>query len=424
MADSAQFKKIKDIVLSDEARKVIVVSAPGKRFSGDNKITDLLFLIYSHVKYGVDPSAIFDMFSSRFCEISGTLHLKFDLNAELEAIRNSLSKDMSEDFLVSRGEYLTAKLMAENLGYEFVDSAEVIVFDYNGKINYARSGEKLIEKFEKYGRIVVPGFYGAYPNGMVKLFSRGGSDITGSVLSKLLKADLYENWTDVSGVMIADPHLVPDTLRVKEITYDELRELSYMGASVLHEETIFPVKDADIPINIRNTEFPSDEGTMILSKCSDNKQIITGITGKKGFSSITVLKNNSAKKIRVLMDVLSVLRKYRLNVEHIPTGIDTISIIIEKEQARHDIIEVLEEIKQVDGVTSVLYDDDIALLGIVGRNMVGYRGVAGAIFSALAENAVNVKAMAQGSLELSIVIGVSNEDFEKSIRAIYRKLIK
>ena len=424
VADSLQFKRIKKIVDADEGRKVIVVSAPGKRSPEDNKITDLLYLTYSHVKYGVDPSAVYDMIKDRFCEINGTLGLSLDCEGELNAIKTALSKDTPEDFLVSRGEYFTARLMAEYLGYTFVDAADVIVFDYNGKVNYVASGERLQEKFERYERIVVPGFYGAYPNGTVKLFSRGGSDVTGSIIAKLLHADVYENWTDVSGVMIADPKLVPDTRRVTEITYDELRELSYMGAGVLHEETIFPVKDADIPIKILNTYAPEDGGTLICAHCKDNTQLITGITGKKGYASITVVKRNYVQKIKVLQEILSILRKYRINVEHIPTGIDSISIIIEKESARHDIAEVLEEIRGLDSVVSVNYDDDIALLGIVGRNMVGYRGVAGAIFNALAENSVNVKVMAQGSSELSIVIGVVNADFERSIRAVYRKLIK
>ena len=309
VADSAQFKKIKSIVAADESRRAVVVSAPGKRFGGDNKVTDLLYLTYSHVKYGVDFAGIFDMLSSRFYEIRDSLGLKLDLDSELSALRGEIGKDMEEDYLVSRGEYFTARLMAEYLGFTFVDAAEVIVFDYNGKLNYQTSADRLREKFDKYGKIVVPGFYGAYPNGKIKLFARGGSDITGSVLAKLLKADLYENWTDVSGVMIADPRLVPDTRKVKEITYDELRELSYMGATVLHEETIFPVKDAGIPINIRNTQDPDDEGTMILSTCRDNTQLITGITGKKGFCSISVIKHHGFIKIRLLQDVLAVLRK-------------------------------------------------------------------------------------------------------------------
>ena len=423
LATSEQFKKIKDIIFKDKTRSVIVVSAPGKKDDSDHKITDLLYLIYAHIKYGVDCTKIFNIIKERYLEIKNNLGLKTAIEEEFLALEKSFSKTMSEEFLVSRGEYFCAKLMAEYLNYDFVDAKDIVFFNYEGKIDEQKTTDAVKKLFLISKKIVVPGFYGAYPDGSIHLFSRGGSDVTGAVLAKFTAATIYENWTDVSGFLVADPKIVDNPKKIREISYEELRELSYMGANVLHEDTIFPVQELDIPINIKNTNRPDEEGTVISSKCQDASQIITGITGKKLYESITIIKKPKASKIQVIQNVLDILEKYNINIEHIPSSIDTFSLIIERTSLAKQKYEIIAEIKKNDNVQDVIVDNDIALIAIVGRNMATKPGISAKIFSIFGQNDINIKVIAQASQELSIIIGVSNNQFEKAIKAVYDCLI-
>ena len=346
------------------------------------------------------------------------------MEEEFVEIEKHFSKNVDEEYVVSRGEYLAAKLMADYLGYTFVDAQELIAFNYDGTTDEEKIQSKVDDVLKKYSKIVVPGFYGAYPDSQIKLLSRGGSDVTGSILAKASNADIYENWTDVSGFLITDPRIVENPKQIKEISYEELRELSYMGANVLHEDTIFPVQELEIPINIRNTNRPNDDGTIITSKCTDNSQIITGIAGKKNYESITIIKRQKSEKLKVIREVLDVFAKYNINVEHIPSSIDTFSLIIESKQLSKKLYEVIAEIKKLSDVQDVIVDNDVALIAIVGRNMATRPGMSAKLFSIFGANSINIKVIAQASQELSIIVGVENNQFEKAIKAIYEELIK
>ena len=420
VASAKTFKMIMDIVLKDERRKVVVVSAPGKREKDDSKVTDLLYLLNAHINYGVDYSGIFNLIKERYIAIRNDLGVEIDLESEFDEIENNVKKGFGEEYLVSRGEYLCAKLMAAYLGFEFVDAEKLFFFDYYGRIDEKKTDSAI--SAVKVGKgIVVPGFYGVYPNGLVKLFSRGGSDITGALLARGLNASLYENWTDVSGIMMTDPRIVDNPKRIEEITYEELHELSYMGAKVLHEETVFPIKELNIPIRSLNTMRPEDEGTLITSDCSSTGELVTGIAGKKDFVSITVDCMRGYKKLQVLNETLSVLRKFRVDVEHITTSIDTFSLITEKSQVDKRLYEMISDIQSLECVRKVSFDDDIALMAVVGRNMVLKPGVSGKIFAVFGEENINIKVIVQGSQELAIIVGVSNKDLNRSIKAVYKK---
>ena len=423
VANCTQFEKVKNIVLSDDKRRIVVVSAPGKRFSGDSKITDLLYLLSSHIKYNVDFTNIYNNIYDRYEEIRSGLNINFDLKKEFEEIKANLKKGATEAYIVSRGEYLCAKLMASYLGFTFVDSTEMILFNYDGSLNYEKTAEKVKEKYAEYNCIVVPGFYGAYPSGEVKLFTRGGSDITGSVMAMGVNAEIYENWTDVSGLLVADPRVIDNPKGVEEITYDELRELSYMGASVLHEETIFPIRELDIPINILNTNRPQDKGTIICKNSDKKDSFITGIAGKKNFKAFTIVKNVFADKLTVIRDVLNVFDKFKVSVEHIPTAIDSFSVVVDGKSVEKSVFDIITELKKINGVISVDIDNDLALVAVVGRNMALKAGVSGALFSVFGRHKINIKTIAQGTREINIIVGVANEDFEKSIRAIYQDIV-
>ena len=424
LADSKQFEKVKNIITSDSSRNIVVVSALGKRSKDDYKITDLLYLTEAHLKYGVDEKSIFEIIKQRYNEVKNDLKLTIDLDKEFEIIESKFSKTIDKEMLVSRGEYLAAKLMANYLGYEFVDAADVIHFDYSGKVNNEKTDAAIKEMLAKHQKVVVPGFYGAYPDGKIHLLSRGGSDVTGSLLAKGADATIYENWTDVSGFLVTDPRIVDDPKQIKEISYEELRELSYMGANVLHEDTIFPVQELDIPINIKNTNKPLDEGTIIASNPQDTKQIITGIAGKKDYESITIIKKPKTEKLKVIREVLDVLAKYGVNVEHMPSSIDTFSLIIESKKIAKHLYEVIYEIKSLEDVMDVIVETDIALVAVVGRNMATKPGMSAKLFSIFGDNQINIKVIAQASQELSIIVGVENKDFEKAIKAIYDGLVK
>lgn len=421
-ATAEQFKKVKNIINADDRRKVVVVSAPGKRFSGDSKVTDLLYLLSAHIRYGVDYSHISKLIEERYEEIRDQLGVAFDVKKEFSKIIAEFIAGAGEEYLVSRGEYLCAKLMAEYLGFAFVDASEVIFFNYDGTLNSAKSSEAIKSKFSEKVNIVVPGFYGSYPTGEVKVFSRGGSDISGSVMAMGVGATKYENWTDVSGLLMTDPKIVKNPCGIEEITYDELRELSYMGASVLHEETIFPIKDLNIPIYIKNTNAPEDRGTKICKTSDKNDCFITGIAGKKNFTAFNVVKKMTAKKLTVIREALNVFEKFKVNVEHIPTSIDNFGVIVETKSVEKIIYDIILELKKIVGVISVEIDSDIALVAVVGRNMVLKPGISGTVFSIFGKNNINIKTIAQSTNELSIIVGVANQDFEKSIQAIYNSV--
>ncbi len=424
VASSEQFNKVKNIVLSDSKRKIVVVSAPGKRFKEDSKVTDLLYLLWSHVKYGVDASKILSDIKQRYEDIKVELNLSVDVEHEFEMIMQNVKKGAGEEYLVSRGEYLCAKLMASHLGYTFVDSAEVVKFNYDGVLNEEKTSEAIKSKFEECGNIVVPGFYGAYPSGEIKLFSRGGSDISGSIMAMAVSAEKYENWTDVSGMLVTDPRIVENPQRIEEVTYDELRELSYMGASVLHEESVFPVRELNIPIYILNTNKPHEEGTKICKEATVNDRFVTGIAGKKNFNVFTVTKNVNSDKLTVISDVLGQFKHFGVKVEHIHTSVDSFSIIVNGKDVDKTAYDLLSEIKRVKGVISVDLDNDLALVAVVGRNMVLKPGISAKIFSIFGKNKINVKTISQGIKEINIIVGVQNCDFEKAIKAVYSEVVE
>lgn len=423
VASAEQFKKVKSIIESDPKRKVVVVSALGKRFSKDSKITDMLYLLSYHIKYNVDSTAIFNQIVERYEEVKNELNISINLTREFDIIKENIKNGASEDYLVSRGEFLCAKMMASYLGYEFVDAQGVIFFKYDGSIDNEKTIEAVKSKFAEYKNIVVPGFYGTFPTGDIKLFSRGGSDITGSILAMALEVDEYENWTDVSGLLMADPRIVKNPKAISEITYEELRELSYMGASVLHEETIFPVKELNIPIHILNTNAPNDAGTIICRDSQNTDNIITGVSGKKNFTAFTIVKSMSVNKLAVIRDTLNALDKFNVVVEHIPTSIDSFSVIVETKSIEKSVYDIITEIKKVKGVISVEVDKDISLVAVVGRNMVLKPGISGKIFSLFGKNNINIKTIAQGTQEINIIVGISNNDFEKAIQTIYNGIV-
>ncbi|MBR6050324.1 MAG: aspartate kinase [Clostridia bacterium] len=420
LADSAQFEKVKNIIQSDARRTVVVVSAPGKKKSGDNKITDLLYTLGGHLKYGVPDETLFAAIKDRLVEIKTALSLDYDVGAELDELASTFGKNTDQSFLVSRGEYFSAKLMASFLGYTFVDAAEVIKFDFDGTINEKESARLIKSAYDKYGKIVVPGFYGAYPNGDVNLFSRGGSDITGAYLARFLEAEIYENWTDVSGIFTADPRIVALPKSIARITYEELRELSYMGANVLHEDSVLPVQEAGIDINILNTEKPGDRGTIITREAGSGP-FVTGIAGKKGFVSFNIHKKHMSGEIGFLRKVLSVFEKYSVSIEHTPSGMDVISVIVEEAKLKNTTYPIISEIETALGA-SVTLERGLSLIAVVGRNMAGKVGICSSMFGILGKSGVNIRLLAQAPDELTIIVGVAEVDHEKAILCLYEGL--
>ena len=417
-----QFKKVRDIVLSDPMRKIVVVSALGKRDANDSKITDLLYILHAHLKYSVPYEDVWKIIYDRYVEVRDDLKLDYKIEDELDLIAGQLDKNIPQDYLVSRGEFLAAKLMSRYLGYEFLDAKDVIEFNYDGTVNFDATGRKTKEKVAQLKKVVVPGFYGAYGNGVIKLFSRGGSDITGSIMAKCVNATVYENWTDVSGIMVTDPRIVKNPKSIKEITYNELRELSYMGANVLHEDSIFPVQELNIPIKILNTNEPECPGTIISNECKDNSQAITGIAGKKNFVAITVYKDHMSNEVGFLRKCLSIFEKYDISIEHVPTGIDNLSIVVARDQVEKCLYELIVDLKQELGAEVTLWED-IALIAVVGRNMAHKCGLCGKLLSVLGENGVNMKMIDQGPDELNIILGINNCNKEKAIKVIYDNLM-
>ena len=428
MADAGQYKKIRDILLADPARRVVVVSAAGKRNKNDHKITDLLYLCHSHVKYGVDCDRIFQMIASRYIGIRNELGLALAIEPELEELKKGVdAKQVSREELVSRGEYFSAKLMAAYLGFQFIDAADWVKFNFDGTVNQEQSYEELRSRVTPGVGAVIPGFYGTMPDGTIHTFSRGGSDITGSLAAAALDADVYENWTDVSGILMADPRIVEDPQTIPEVTYDELRELSYSGAQVLHEDAIFPVREKNIPLNIRNTNAPGDAGTMIKESFDgdhDQDRFITGITGKKDFSIISLSKRGMSNQVGVLHKVLTVLVRHNISVDYVPNGIDNVSVVLPTAAIEKELYTIMAEIKREAQPDTLDVHHHIAVVAAVGRKMAFRPGISGKIFAALGEAGINIRMINQGPDELNIIFGVDNNDFENAIKVLYNSFVK
>lgn len=420
LASANQFKKVGDIIRADKSRRFVVPSAPGKRNDKDEKVTDLLYQCYDAASDGKSYKKILEKIKERYMDIIDGLGLNLNLDHEFAAIEENFLKKAGRDYAASRGEYLNGMIMAEYLGYEFIDAASVIFFDADGSFEAELTDQELGERLEHVENAVIPGFYGSRHDGTIKTFSRGGSDVTGSIVAKAIHADMYENWTDVSGFLVADPRIIKNPEVIETITYRELRELAYMGASVLHEDAIFPVRKEGIPINIRNTNKPEDKGTLIVeSTCRKPHYTITGIAGKKGFCSINIEKAMMNAEVGFGRKVLEVFEKYGISFEHMPSGIDTMTVFVHQSEFEEYEQSVIAGIHRAVEPDFVEMESDLALIAVVGRGMKATRGTAGRIFSALAHSRVNVKMIDQGSSELNIIIGVKNADFEEAIKAIY-----
>ena len=420
LASAEQFKKVGNIIRAEESRRFVVPSAPGKRFSDDTKVTDMLYKCYAEAESGKNFDKQLKAIEERYNEIIKGLGLKLSLKEQFETIRKNFEAKAGTDYAASRGEYLNGIIMANYLGYEFIDAASVICFDANGEFDGEKTNKVMGDRLANVESAVIPGFYGAMPNGDVKTFSRGGSDVTGSIVARAIKADVYENWTDVSGFLAADPRIVDNPRPIDVITYKELRELSYMGATVLHESAIFPVRKEGIPINIRNTNAPQDKGTMIVeTTCNRPDCIITGIAGKKGFVSITIDKDMMNSEIGFGRKVLQVFEDNGISFEHMPSGLDTMTVFVHQDEFVEKEQKVLAELHRAVNPDSIELESDLALIAVVGRSMRNNSGLAGNIFSALAKSKINIKMIDQGSSELNIIIGVRNRYFEDAIRTIY-----
>ena len=428
VANSTQFRKVKNIIDSDSDRKFIVTSACGKESHEDHKITDLLYLCEAHIRYGVSHDQIFSLIRDKYLRIKADLHLSIDLEKQFAIIEKQLTKGISTDYLVSRGEYLTALCLAEYLDAQFVDAADVIAFRYDGEIDLERTADLVREKCSSNKKTVIPGFYGALPNGVIRVMSRGGSDITGSVIANVIDADVYENWTDVSGFLVADPRIIKNPMRIPRITYNELRGMSYMGANVLHDDAVFPVRSKNIPINIRNTNEPDNPGTMILNDCGEYDALepphaVTGITGRKDYSVITMVKSHSSAEVGFMRRILSIFEEYHVSVESIPSTVDTFSVIVQTAAVEHCVYEILSRMKKEFNPDELKVEDRVALVAVVGRGMKEVPGMSGQLLSEFGRNQINIKTISQSADELSIVVGVESRDFEKAIHCIYDKFI-
>ena len=425
LADASQIKKVAEIIKSNPSRKYIVASAPGKRFKDDIKITDMLYKCHKNFLNGEDYGEELEKISERYEKIVEELGIKFDVKSEIELIKSNLKSTKTPDYLASRGEYLNSKIIAKFLDFEFVDAGNIIFFKQDGSLDEEATFRIASEILKNFSHALIPGFYGAMPDGSIKTFSRGGSDVTGSIIARSVNADLYENWTDVSGMLSADPRIVKNPKVINCITYTELRELSYMGASVLHEDAVFPVRKAGIPINIRNTNSPNDEGTLISASLPQNltRRSVTGIAGRKGFSSIRVEKSMMNGQTGFGAKLLYIFAKNDVPFEHCPTGIDTISVIVNSElfDSKRDLI--LREIKNELDPDFIMIEKNLAAIAVVGEGMVRAKGIAAKIFASLAKAGINIRMIDQGSDELNIIIGVDETDYENSINALYNEMI-
>ena len=421
VADALQIGKIKNIIENDPDIHYVVVSAPGKRFSDDSKVTDLLYLCKAHIEHNLPYQQIFQVICDRFMAVEVNLGVNVGLKAAFEEIRKNLEAGASADYIASRGEHLNAMLIAAYLGFDFVDSSRIVRFDEKGRFMEELTNKEIAEKLKHHERAVIPGFYGAKVDGTIKTFSRGGSDITGALVARAVGADVYENWTDVSGFLMADPRIVKDPKPISTVSYKELRELSYMGASVLHEDAIYPARIANIPINIRNTNEPENPGTMITSEPAklEEGQIIAGIAGSKDFTVITMYKALLSSERGFIRKMSGVLEDFDIPIEHIPSGVDTLSVVISNKQLGGKLEDILDEFERQLKPDHMEVSDDIALIATVGAGMSLRTGVSAKLFTALAEKRVNIRMIDQGSSEMNIIVGVENKDFEKAIQAIY-----
>lgn len=425
VANARQFQKVEAILKEDPTRKIVVLSACGKSEENPHKVTDLLYLCEANQRYGMDAEPIVKLIEEKHAEIIKELNIDFDLEKEMDEIRQIIKQKKSLDYLVSRGEYLSCKIMAAYLKAEFVDAKDVICMNYDGSFDLNKTKEKLQPYLEIQNTLIVPGFYGCLPNGNIRIMSRGGSDITGAILANVVDADVYENWTDVSGIYVADPRMISHPKRIDVITYQELREMSYMGANVLHEDAIFPVISKDIPIQIRNTNKKDNPGTLIVNKIENDTSAapITGITGKKGFVAISASKRHTSSEVGFLKKALEIMEHYRISLTSVVTGVDSFSFVFSKEDHEGDIYSVLSDLKENLGCDDVSVLEDVALICIVGRGMKSRLGMSGSVFGELGKNKINIRTISQGPEEISIIVGVAEEDFEKAIEAIYHKFI-
>lgn len=427
MADAAQYRKVRDIVLSDPTRRVVVVSAAGKRFPEDNKITDLLYLCYAHLQYGVSCDMIFGMIRDRCCAIRDELGLKLDIEAEFADLREKMEHGISREELVSRGEYFSALLMAEYLGFEFIDATRWLYFHYDGTVDQEKSYATLRELVGD-GCAVIPGFYGLMPDGKIRTLTRGGSDITGALAAAALDADVYENWTDVSGILMADPRIVENPKPIERATYSELRQLSYSGAQVLHEMTVFPVREKNIPLNIRNTNDPSHPGTLVSEEFveprSSQQRFITGIAGKRDYSVVTISKKGMAGAVGTLRSIVEVFENNTVPICYTPTGIDVLSLVVPTEKLTPHLYSITDELRSEVHPDSIKVTDNIAIIAVVGRKMAFRAGTSGKIFAALGAQGINIRMISQGPDELNILVGVDNKDYAETIRVLYNAFVK
>ena len=425
LADADHFRRVAKIIKSDPDRRYVVVSAPGKRFSSDIKVTDLLYKCYSIAIDEGDITDVFEEIKGRYNSIINDLGIDIDLTEYYEKIKTSLLHSTGRDYIASRGEYLNAMILAKYLGYSFVDAKKIIFFNEDGSFNAEKTDEVVREYLSKHERAVIPGFYGSMPNGTIKTFTRGGSDITGSIVSRAMSASLYENWTDVSGVLMADPRIIDNPKAIDVITYRELREMSYMGATVLHEDAIFPVRYSKIPIIIRNTNDPEGEGTMIVSSTDiPNNNIVTGIAGKTGFSTITVEKDMLKSDLSFARRTIQVIEECEIPFEHFPSGIDTMTLVVSTEMLEKKRADVISGICKKVNPDNVFIEDNLSLIAVVGRGMIKAKGTAARVFTSLANSNINVRMIDQGSSELNIIIGVESSDYVAAIKAIYNEFVK
>ncbi|MDO4834726.1 MAG: aspartate kinase [Bacillota bacterium] len=420
VADALQIGKLRKIVEADENIKYVIVSAPGKRFADDSKITDLLYLCKTHIEHKIPYEQIFQVIYDRFTAVEADLGIDAGIRGELGVIKEEIEKGASVDYIASRGEYLNAKIIAEYLGFAFVDAKDIVRFSDRGKFLEEVTDDSINRVLPSVDKAVIPGFYGERLDGSIKTFSRGGSDITGSIIARAVGAEVYENWTDVSGFLRADPRIVDDPKPIKSISYMELRELSYMGASVLHEDAIYPAKVADIPINIRNTNRPEDAGTMITAQPqADPDQVVSGIAGKKGFTVIGIYKNHLAGEKGFIRRLAGIMEDNDITIEHLPTGIDTMSVVLDNKMINGKLDEIVEEMQSQLKPDTLEVVEDIALIATVGAGMAARKGTSATLFGALAKEGVNIRMIDQGSSEMNIIVGVEEKDFETAIKAIY-----
>jgi aspartate kinase len=421
LASAKQFKKVKSIIQADSDRKVIVVSAPGKDEQHQSKMTDLLLLINAHIDLGIDYDHLLDDIYQRFDGIIKTLEVDIDFEKAFSLFKKQLKKGLSKDDIISRGEYFSAQILAAYLGFEFVDAKDVIYLNFDGSVNEKKTKNKLTKMIDLNKHYVIPGFYASTPDHKIRTFNRGGSDLSGSIITKALDFDLYENWTDVSGLYVADPKMIKDPKRIDKITYNELRELSYRGATVIQQEAIIPLEKTGIPVHIKNTNQLEDFGTLIGKDIENHSAVISGLAGSKDYTSLTILKDSYRPLSSILIKVLNIFEKYKLNVEHIPTGIDNFNIITKTKPLKYIYFDLINDLTNIDGVIDVTTEDNVALVAIVGRNMSFIPGVSGRIFSALGKQNINIKVIAQASKEISIIIGVKNDDYKETIETLYNE---